>query len=122
MRVLGEKRLIVSGGLDDGHPVFGERGIVEVSEIEKELEIRINDTRGVFRALDVTAHPIEAVGDATEHGNRGLIVGRRPCRWEKRNIQYGWEHFRGAAEHVWQAAAGWRYASPYRTHVSLLPP
>jgi hypothetical protein len=44
--------------------VLGEALVIELSEIEKELEIHVHDARGVVRALNVAAHPVKAVGDS----------------------------------------------------------
>jgi hypothetical protein len=44
--------------------VFSEALVIELSEVEKELEIHIHDARGVVRTLDVATHPVEAVCDS----------------------------------------------------------
>ena len=54
-------------GFEQAEPAVGAgfRGLVET-----ELEIDIDEARGVLGALEVAAHPIEVVGDAGEHRSR----------------------------------------------------
>jgi len=44
--------------------VVGEALVVEGAEVEEELEVHVHDARDVLGTLDVTSHPVEAVGDA----------------------------------------------------------
>ena len=62
-----EKCLLVAGGLHDGQPVFGERSLVQIAQVEEQLQVHVHDARDVFGALDVTRHPVKRVGDAGKH-------------------------------------------------------
>jgi hypothetical protein len=86
LRVELGKQLLVTGALHDRLPVAGEGTVVEVAEIEQELEVYIDEARRVFGAFDVAAHPVEAVGDATEHGYwspESTQVSLLPPPWEE---------------------------------------
>jgi hypothetical protein len=47
--------------------VFFELLIVEISEIQHELKIHIQQTGDILRALNVAAHPVEGIGNAGKH-------------------------------------------------------
>jgi hypothetical protein len=64
---LGNERPLIAGGLHDGHPVITQFLLIQTPEIQQQLKIHVNQSREVFRALNVTGHPKQGVGDAGEH-------------------------------------------------------
>ena len=60
----------VSGGFDDGQPVFRELLRIHVPMIEEQLQIDIHDARCVVGALNVPGHPVQGIGNSGEHGRR----------------------------------------------------
>src|SRR5580698_2066695 len=52
---------MVAGDVHERFPLLVRRGI------EHEVEIHVHETRHILGALDVTAHPINRIGDAAKH-------------------------------------------------------
>ena len=82
--------LVVAGAAQDGFP---ERLLflgIELGQIEHELEVDVEDAGDVFGPLGITAHPVEGIGDAGEHGFDGItelrkdeINGIYEIKWEE---------------------------------------
>ena len=62
-----EEGLLVACRAEDREPVLLELLVVEIGEVEHQLQVHVEQTRDVLRALYVAAHPVEGVGDAREH-------------------------------------------------------
>ena len=76
---------VTAKGTVDGLIADLDAAGIERALVEEELEVNVDEARGVVGALEVATHPVEAVGDAGEHGraNRGKKkVGKkkRPAR------------------------------------------
>ena len=98
------KQLLVAGAGEERPPVLPKVRVVVSPEIEDELQVHLEQAGDVLGALDVPAHPVEAVRDAREHH-----VGLRPGGGDLRSWGHG------------DACLG-GYLSPASTQVSLEPP
>src|SRR2546422_401364 len=56
--------LVIAGRAHQWHPLL----LVRLrGAVEHELQVHVNETGDVFSPLDVTAHPINRIGDAAQH-------------------------------------------------------
>src|SRR5690349_14666313 len=54
---------MVAGGVDERQPLLAFAGRI----VQHELEVDVDEAGNVLRPLDVSAHPVDGVGDSAEH-------------------------------------------------------
>jgi hypothetical protein len=72
LRVTFGERLVVARRIDDRLPLL----LVARRAVEHQLQIDIDEARHVLGAFDVTAQPINGIGDTAQHAGKDAV--RRP--------------------------------------------
>src|SRR5581483_8238843 len=91
---------VVAGDIDNRLPLL----VLAARRIEHEVEVDVDETRDIFRAFDVAAHPVNRIRDTAEHQ-----VGT-PATWVAAPLR------------MWSASAALVSGFSASTQVSLLPP